>query len=94
MRFFTTTDTLDDFVGNYGNDRFRRGIVVDHVPAAIAAGHTYRRLTRSAVVVDSSGRTAPVLCGEIIRVDTEDGPVSGRCGGLANLDGLCDRHSF
>lgn len=95
MKFFpTASNSVDDFVGVYGNGPFRQGIISEHVPAAARAGLTYRALSRSGIIVDPEGRTAPVLCSELIRVDTEDGPVSGRCGALANLDGVCDRHGF
>ena len=95
MKFFpTSSNTVWDFEGVYGNGPFRQGIISEHVPSALNAGLRLHPLTRSAFVVDPEGRTSPVLCSELIRVDTEDGPVSGRCGVLANLNGLCDRHDY
>jgi hypothetical protein len=95
MRFLPTTATdVSEFTGTYGNTRRRHGIISEHVPAALRAGLTVRVLNLSAIVVDPSGRTIPILCSELIRVDTEDGPMSGRCGALANLNGVCDVHDY
>lgn len=39
------------------------------------------------------GKAIPVVCSEIVQVDTEDGPVSGRCGVNAlDVTGTCDAH--
>lgn len=62
-------------IGAYGQD-WITGILAEHVSED------------AAIIVDTSGRTFvlavgdnfPVLCGEIVEIQTEDGLISGRCG--------------
>lgn len=74
-------NTLDTFTGAYGQT-WDTGITTDHVHAATEAGcllHTtpkgWARMTGP-----RGGASVPVLCGEVVGIDTEDGIVSGRCG--------------
>lgn len=73
--------TPEDFVGNYGPD-WRRGVLTDHEAAFEAAGGRIRTLAsgRRQVAVAPDGSTVPVVCGDIVEISTEDGPMSGRCG--------------
>src|ERR1041384_2432525 len=76
------TKTLDDFTGAYGPD-WRTGVLTDHVGAAEAAGmkvHAPRHGKATYVTGPAGGTSVPVLCGEIIEIATEDGPIDGRCG--------------
>jgi hypothetical protein len=86
--------TPEQMIGFYGQD-WKRGLLVDHVEAFKVAGGEIRE------AASGSGRAwaivpglpaAPVVCGDIIRVDTEDGPVSGNCGAPAGAQGACDFH--
>lgn len=44
-------------------------------------------------VVDEHGDRYPVLCSELIKIHTEDGPIEGRCGIEVDADGYaCELH--
>lgn len=74
---FTEQDARAVMVGCYGQD-WRQGVLSEHM-----GGHwdAARRLPGGTwVVVQPDGRAERIVCSELIRVDTEDGPVTGRCG--------------
>lgn len=94
LREFETTDPIFAFAGAYG-PRWREGILIDHVDAAQRAGHVLVRTGSGHGWMHpaTGGRAIRVVCGELIKISTEDGPVSGRCGAPALLDtGRCDVH--
>ncbi len=85
------------YLGTYG-PKYREGVLSDHLCWAQQAGAT-TRLTASGRhrVVFPDGSTAQVLCSEIVRIPTEDGPIDGRCGSpVAAGEGhyCCDAHSW
>jgi len=86
--------TAEQFVGNYGHD-WKPGVLAEHLQAFRAAGGVVRRSrTGSGVVWAVVGIKAyPFVCGHLIQVDTEDGPVSGRCGLRAVREGACEAHA-
>lgn len=89
-----TTDTQPDrFVGAYGQD-WREGVLSEHLDLFRRAGGVHRPSAGDGAgwaVID--GRAVPVVCSEVVRVDTEDGPVSGRCGANAlDATGTCEAH--
>jgi len=74
--------TLDHFTGAYGPD-WKTGVLADHLGAAEAAGmkvHAPRHGKATYVTGPEGGYAVPVLCGEIVPIYTEDGPIDGRCG--------------
>lgn len=81
------------FIAPYGT-RWRQGLLSEHLDLFVRAGGTHHP-SRSggagwAVV---AGKAYPVVCSEIVRVETEDGPVSGRCGANAlEATGVCETH--
>jgi hypothetical protein len=82
------------FVSTYGPD-WTQGVVSDHVHRALEAGWT-QRVTAGGrhVVVSPDGYPEPVLCSEIVRIDTEDGPTDGRCGCQVDGAGIaCEGHA-
>lgn len=91
--YLTTETPADRFVGAYGQT-WRAGVLSEHLDLFRRAGGTHRpsRSTGAGwAVVD--GKAFPIVCSEIVRVDTEDGPVSGRCGANAlEATGTCDYH--
>lgn len=94
MTTHLTTDTDPArFIGSYGQ-AWRSGLLSEHLDLFVRAGGTHRP-SRSdgagwAVV---EGKAFPVVCSELVRVDTEDGPISGRCGANALAEtGTCEGH--
>lgn len=92
---YLTTDTPPDrFVGTYG-PTWREGLLSEHLDLFRRAGGVHRPSNGTGAgwaVVD--GRAVPVVCSELVRVDTEDGPVSGRCGNNAlDATGTCESHA-
>lgn len=81
-----------DLTGCYGQD-WAQGILADHVGLAEAHGYRVVTLTRTRRLVTEDGLTWPVVCGSFVEVDTEDGPITGRCGVVATLDGECEAHA-
>lgn len=76
------TKTLEDLQGSYGQG-WRQGILTDHAGLATEAGAVVRipRHGKATYLVPAKGGAAiPVLCGEIVMIHTEDGPIDGRCG--------------
>lgn len=95
MRYLTTSSTLEDLTGAYGLD-WKAGVLSEHLHLAEANPALQVRTSISGVtwVARAGGGTAvPVLCSEIIAIPTEDGPVSGRCGAFATVDGACEGHA-
>lgn len=94
MRTFTATTDLELMLGAYGPTYANHGLLSEHTDAFTAAGGTIgESITGRAWAVLPDGRALPVVCSEIIRVETEDGPVSGRCGAPAEKDGACEYHA-
>lgn len=88
------TFTPEQFIGSYGSD-WKWGVLFDHLEAFDAAGGEVRGASsgtgRVWAIVDR--RAYPVVCGELIRVDTEDGPISGRCGLPIEVGPSCEAHA-
>lgn len=87
--------STDQFVGAYGS-AWTPGILSEHVDAYVAAGGVVRPAASGSGVLWAilpDGFALPVVCSEIIRVDTEDGSVSGRCGIPATREGSCEGHT-
>lgn len=63
-----------NLVGSYGVD-WEPGLLVDHLDQV-----PERFLVDDGIAIEVHGERYPVVCGELIEVPTEDGPVSGRCG--------------
>ena len=95
--YLTPATDPDRFVGKYGTD-WRDGVLTEHLDLFKRAGGVHRPspsdLAGWALVPGENGTVAfPVVCSELIRVDTEDGPVSGRCGHPAlDATGTCPGH--
>lgn len=73
---------------------YRRSLISEHVEAFRDAGgriHTAASGLRWAIVPGEAA--APVVCSEIIQVETEDGVDTGRCGQNADAEGMCDVHA-
>lgn len=98
---YLTPDTAPEtFIGAYGTD-WRSGLLSEHLELFKQAGGTVRPSAGDGagfalIPLPDGGMVArPVVCSELVRVDTEDGPVSGRCGHNAlEATGTCHRHDF
>lgn len=94
MRTLSPTTEPARFIGSYG-PTWRSGLISEHLDLFIRAGGTHRTsagLGAGWAVVD--GVAHPVVCSELVSIDTEDGPVSGRCGVPAlDATGACEGHS-
>ena len=93
MRRFTVATPPEDYLGQYGQG-WRKGLLVDHVELFRASGGEVREAQAHFGWAVVEGRAWPILCSEIVKVDTEDGPISGRCGEFATPEGCCSRHSY
>lgn len=91
MKTFTTATRLEEFLGAYGQD-WRRGLLIDHTDAFEAAGGTIRVGKHATWALLPGYPAIPVVCGDIVRIDTEDGPTDGRCGLNVTADGACEMH--
>jgi hypothetical protein len=91
MKFFTDTTTPEEFLGAYGQD-YRRGLLIDHIDLFEAAGGTIRVGKHATWAILPGYPAIPVVCGDIIRIDTEDGPTDGRCGLNVGPHGACEGH--
>lgn len=93
-RHLTPATAPADFLGMYGPN-WRQSLISEHLDLFRRAGGTFRpgNVALGWAVVD--GKAYPVVCSEIVRIDTEDGPVSGRCGtpALART-GTCEAHDY
>lgn len=78
MRQLEHTDHAEDLVQGWGQD-WAPGILIDHVrfldPARVRVLTTGRP-----VAVGSDGAAIDIVCGDIVMIQTEDGPMDGRCG--------------
>lgn len=77
MRHLSTQTHATDLVGYYGED-FTAGILAEHLH--LADPDLVRTLASGTLVVNVDGAAVPIVCGDVIELRTEDGPVSGRCG--------------
>ena len=86
--------TPERFVGGYGH-RWTQGVISEHVEAFVRAGGVVRaaKSGSGAQWALVGTKAYPVLCSDIIAVDTEDGKVTGRCGLLATRYGACAGHA-
>lgn len=76
--------------GNYGPE-YRYGVLVDHTDPAV--GRLHVTASGRQVFVTPDGVSTPVLCGDLVMLHTEDGPVDGRCGGYVHgMDAACPGH--
>lgn len=99
----TEARTAYDYIGRYGRNPYDGdavdGILVDHLADAEAHGAqpvTSAAGTQSVLLWDADGNADvfPVVCGDLIEVWTEDGPISGRCGLPVLADGYaCEGHT-
>jgi hypothetical protein len=88
----TTTD-IETFVNGYG-PTWRSGVLIDNTDRFIAAGGHIRNGVTAMWAVMADGIAHPVVCGEMVRIDTEDGSITGRCGCNVIRDfGACDYHA-
>lgn len=73
--------TIDDFIGSYGPE-WVTGILSEHLGPAEEAGMVVHRSIsgRNWVTGPNGGPAYPLLCSEARMIDTEDGPITGRCG--------------
>jgi hypothetical protein len=89
-------DTLDRITGTYGRHTDLVGILVDQVPQVAAAPDTrIVRTERRMYAVARSGRSVPIVCGDIVEtIDAEGFRGDGRCGLPVERDrGACSRHA-
>lgn len=93
MNMLTTTTSPANFLGMYGQD-WKQGLIGEHLDLFIAAGGTFRAGSARLGWAVVEGVAYPVMCSEIVRIDTEDGPVSGRCGRPALASFVCEAHDF
>lgn len=92
VRLLSETTPLEQFIGFYGNAH-RSGLISEHVELFKSAGGEIRKGNAHAGWAVIEGKAYPILCSEIVRIDTEDGPVSGRCGEFAlPISGRCAYH--
>jgi hypothetical protein len=69
------------------------GVLVDHVESAREMGARVVEGSHGRGYVVVGRRAYPILCGDIVRIETEDGPSDGRCGRIAQADGACPVHA-
>ena len=93
MKFLTTTTPPEQFIGSYG-PTYRSSLVIDHTNLFEAAGGTIHVGLHATWAMVPGWQAFPVVCGEIVWIDTEDGRTDGRCG--INVDGdkgACAAHA-
>lgn len=84
---------VQDYTGMYGPD-WREGVLSEHVHRAVGDGCEERQDGDRHYIVDAYGATVTVVCSELIRVYTEDGPITGRCGAPVDKRGYaCEGHA-
>lgn len=89
------SDLLDRFGSGYG-PRWTYGIISEHATQAVRAGLVEQSIGGDVRLVDpESGESLPVLCSELVWIDTEDGRSTGRCGvPILSDDGFaCEAHA-
>lgn len=74
----TMRHALEDLTSGYGQN-WTRGVLAEHVHSTDATVHV-TTTGRTVAIPLGGGVPVPVLCGEIVMLATEDGPVDGRCG--------------
>ena len=90
MKPLTSTENPNDLTGTYGPD-WRTGILVDH--ERLFHGRTGNLPSGKRILVDTDGGVYPVLCSEVVWINTEDGRIDGRCGDFVyGTDGACPGH--
>ena len=83
----------EQFIGAYG-PAWLTGVLIDHADAFVAQGGRIRTGRHAFWAVLPNGQACPVVCGDFVQIDTEDGPISGRCGCNVVPDlGACERHA-
>ena len=93
MKLFTTITPPEQFIGSYG-PAYRSSLVIDHVDLFEAAGGTIHVGKHATWAMVPGWQAFPVVCGDIVRIDTEDGPTDGRCGRNVVGDlGACQAHA-
>lgn len=92
MRSWSGPQPADSLAGWYGPDGQCFGIITDHIH--LLDGEV-RDLDGYAYAISKyDSKHFAVLCSEIIRVDTEDGPSDGRCGeNVRTGQYTCDMHA-
>lgn len=93
MQTINATD-IYGLTGVYGPGPFRLGVLSEWEGIAEEAGMIVRTTATSRWVTGPKGGAAfPILCSELIPVETEDGIVSGRCGQAVTVDSAwCPGH--
>jgi hypothetical protein len=88
----TTTPTHQPITGVYGPDH-TYGVLSEHLHRV--PPEKVRTLASGTLVVQAGRECFPVLCSEVVPIATEDGIVSGRCGGrVKGIDGFaCEGHT-
>jgi hypothetical protein len=91
------TMSLDEVATYYGapEGRTPMGVLIDHL-------YLFTETAKVKVIGDSEwitpvdgGRAYPVVCGDIVMFDTEDGPTDGRCGRKVVAGGTgCPEHNI
>jgi hypothetical protein len=83
----------EQFIGAYGQS-YRAGVLIDHTDRFVEAGGTIRVGRHAVWALVPKMAAIPVVCGEIVEIATEDGPISGRCGcNVAKDLGACAGHA-
>ena len=71
---------IERFIGVYGSDRDRHGVLSDHIGNLEEAGGAVTRTGSGLAYFPDEMVMVPILCSDIIEVWTEDGRETGRCG--------------
>lgn len=88
-----TFSPLEVLVGAYG-PAWRSGVLIDNTDRFVAEGGSIRVGRHATWAVMLNGKAFPVVCGALVEVATEDGPLSGRCGRDVEGDrGACGSHA-
>ena len=89
------SERLERYGAGYG-PRWTYGIISEHVWLAVRVGLVEQTVDGAVTVQDpETGESLPVLCSELVWIDTEDGRVTGRCGApILPSDGFaCEAHA-
>lgn len=88
----TETTDPEGLVSNYGDGWRFTGVLTEHL-YRVAPGRVRNFASGRQVVVADSGHAYFTCCSELIEISTEDGPMSGRCGGpVFGGDWACPGH--
>lgn len=92
-----TLSPLAQLTSGYGQN-WRPGILTEHLMQVEASGLAVRVAASGANWVHDPRTTepaVPLVCSELVKVWTEDGPISGRCGAQVYGDaGACVGHTY